>query len=156
MLKTQEKRSRRKILEPFLTFLTFLSLFWHFDGIFNPKIDTIRAFFPQKQGTLFDFQKRAGEVSPSPSSHASHAPALWYKVFYIPQLLVFSLFNSLYNCPISSSFWGAALMTMKHLLDGTYFDLSLNQSSGYKREVLIRGKRLFETWHLLEEIGYVH
>ena len=41
------------------------------DGIFNPKIDTIRAFFCQNQGTLFDFQKRAGEVSPP-----SCAPAL--------------------------------------------------------------------------------
>ena len=29
-------------------------------------MDTIRAFFPQNQGTFFDFQKRAGEASPPP------------------------------------------------------------------------------------------
>ena len=27
-------------------------------------MDTIKAFFPQNQGTIFDFQKRAGEASP--------------------------------------------------------------------------------------------
>ena len=41
------------------------SLNYILDGIFNQKIDTIRAFFPQNQDTFFDFQKGVGEASPA-------------------------------------------------------------------------------------------
>ena len=56
------------------------SLNYILDGIFNQKIDTIWAFFPQNQDTFFDFQKGAGEGSPLPS-FLSCAPALPSKYF---------------------------------------------------------------------------
>ena len=47
------------------------------NGKFNVRMDTVRAFFLQNQGTFFDFQKRAGEVSPpSPPSCAPASPFL--------------------------------------------------------------------------------
>ena len=56
------------------------------DGIFNPKIDTNRAFFCQNQGTLFDFQKRAGEapalVMPNYTKRKRQSQLLFLYIMY--------------------------------------------------------------------------
>ena len=51
--KTQEKKEG-KILELFLLDLTYI-----LNGKFNPRMETVRAFF-SKSGHFFDFQKSAG------------------------------------------------------------------------------------------------
>ena len=60
--KSQEKRPCRG---KFWNFFSYTLKTTFLNGKFNLRMDTIRAFFSQNQGTFFDFQKRAGEVSPA-------------------------------------------------------------------------------------------
>ena len=54
-VKNPKKGPTGKILEFFLQDTLKTNIF---DGIFNPKMETIKGFFPKNQGTFFDFQKR--------------------------------------------------------------------------------------------------